>query len=55
LRMPESLRRRYSVLKKRSGTHEQSIRELNFDEKGIHLSEPLTQLRGIMTMGFSVN
>lgn len=44
-----------SILKKRSGAHEQSIRELNFDEKGIHLSEPLTQLRGIMTTGFSMN
>lgn len=44
-----------SVLKKRSGAHEQSIRELNFDEKGIHLSEPLTQLRGIMTTDFSMN
>jgi circadian clock protein KaiC len=44
-----------SVLKKRSGVHEQSIRELHFDEKGIHLSEPLTQLRGIMTTGFSMN
>jgi len=38
-----------SVVKKRSGAHEQSIRELRFDEEGIHLSEPLTQLRGIMT------
>ncbi len=38
-----------SVVKKRSGAHEQSIRELRFDEEGIHLSEPLTQFRGIMT------
>jgi circadian clock protein KaiC len=38
-----------SVVKKRSGAHEQSIRELQFDEKGIHLSEPLTQFRGILT------
>jgi circadian clock protein KaiC len=38
-----------SVLKKRSGAHEQSIRELSFDEKGIHLSEPLTQFRGLLT------
>jgi circadian clock protein KaiC len=37
-----------SVVKKRSGAHEQSIRELRFDEEGIHLSEPLTQFRGIM-------
>ena len=32
-----------SVVKKRSGAHEESIRELRFDEKGIHLSEPLAQ------------
>jgi circadian clock protein KaiC len=38
-----------SVIKKRSGPHEESIRELKFDEKGIHLSEPLSQFRGILT------
>ncbi len=38
-----------SVMKKRSGAHEESIRELRFDQEGIHLSEPLTQLRGILT------
>ena len=38
-----------SVMKKRSGKHEQSIREMNFDERGIHLSEPLAQFRGILT------
>jgi circadian clock protein KaiC len=38
-----------SVVKKRSGAHEESIRELRFDRNGIHLSEPLTQFRGILT------
>jgi circadian clock protein KaiC len=38
-----------SVVKKRSGAHEESIRELRFDQHGIHLSEPLTQFRGILT------
>jgi hypothetical protein len=38
-----------SVLKKRSGAHEESIRELRFDQHGIHLSEPLVQFRGILT------
>ena len=38
-----------SVMKKRSGSHEESIRELRFDGTGIHLSEPLTQFRGILT------
>jgi circadian clock protein KaiC len=38
-----------SVVKKRSGAHEESIRELRFDKNGIHLSEPLTKFRGILT------
>lgn len=38
-----------SVVKKRSGAHEESIRELHFDSKGIHLSEPLSEFRGILT------
>jgi circadian clock protein KaiC len=38
-----------SVLKKRSGAHEQSIRELQFSDRGIQLSEPLTRFRGIMS------
>jgi circadian clock protein KaiC len=38
-----------SVVKKRSGAHEESIRELKFDSRGIHLSEPLIQFRGILT------
>jgi circadian clock protein KaiC len=38
-----------SVVKKRSGAHEESIREIRFDEKGIHLSEPLSKFRGILS------
>jgi circadian clock protein KaiC len=38
-----------SVLKKRTGAHEESIRELSFDGHGIHLSAPLLQLRGVLT------
>jgi circadian clock protein KaiC len=38
-----------SVVKKRSGIHEETIRELRFDSQGIHLSEPLAQFRGILT------
>ena len=38
-----------SVMKKRTGGHEGSIRELWFDNQGIHLSEPLLGLRGVLT------
>lgn len=38
-----------SVVKKRSGAHEESIREMYFDERGIHLGAPLTHLRGVLT------
>ena len=38
-----------SVMKKRSGRHEESIRQLWFDEHGVHLGEPLTQLRGVLS------
>ncbi|MDP9066236.1 MAG: circadian clock protein KaiC, partial [Pseudomonadota bacterium] len=38
-----------SVLKKRTGPHECSIRELRFSESGIQLSEPLMTLRGVLT------
>ncbi len=38
-----------SVMKKRSGPHEQTIRELFFDQDGVHLSEPLVNFHGILT------
>lgn len=38
-----------SVLKKRSGQHEESIRQIWFDANGVHLSEPLLHLRGVLT------
>jgi circadian clock protein KaiC len=38
-----------SVLKKRTGAHEESIREMWFDGRGIHLTEPLLRLRGVFT------
>jgi circadian clock protein KaiC len=37
-----------SVVKKRSGAHEESIRELRFSSRGIELSDPLTQFRGVL-------
>jgi circadian clock protein KaiC len=38
-----------SVVKKRSGAHEGTIRELFFDKDGIHLGQPLKGFRGILT------
>jgi circadian clock protein KaiC len=46
-----TVRKAISVLKKRTGGHEGSIRELWFDQQGIHLSEPLLRLRGVLTGG----
>ena len=43
------VRKAISVLKKRSGHHETTIRELTMDSRGIHLSEPLAGLRGTLT------
>jgi circadian clock protein KaiC len=37
-----------SVIKKRSGNHERSIRELVIDKSGIRLSQPLTGMQGIL-------
>jgi len=52
LRMYEHLgkvKKAISVLKKRSGAHEEAIRQIWFDAEGIHLSEPLIHLRGVLT------
>jgi circadian clock protein KaiC len=43
------IKKAISVLKKRTGAHEESIREMWFDGDGIHLSEPLLALRGVLT------
>jgi circadian clock protein KaiC len=37
------------VLKKRSGAQEESVRQIGFVADGVHLSEPLPQLRGVLT------
>jgi circadian clock protein KaiC len=43
------IKKAISVMKKRTGGHEESIREMWFNGEGIHLSEPLLRLRGIFT------
>jgi circadian clock protein KaiC len=52
LRMYEhdgKVKKAISVIKKRSGAHEESIRQMWFDKAGVHLSEPLMHLRGVLT------
>lgn len=44
-----SLRRAISVLKKRSGAHELTIRELRIGPGGLQIGEPLTGFRGVLS------
>jgi circadian clock protein KaiC len=43
------VRRAVSVVKKRNGRHERTIREVDMDERGILIGEPLTDFHGILT------
>lgn len=43
------VRRAISVVKKRSGKHEKTIRELEVDGDGIHIGEPLSEFQGVLT------
>jgi circadian clock protein KaiC len=43
------LRRAISVVKKRTGGHEDTIRELRIESSGIRVGEPLREFRGVMT------
>jgi len=42
------VRRAISVIKKRTGTHEDTIREYRIDRRGITLGEPLTNFHGVL-------
>ncbi|HEY2907088.1 MAG TPA: ATPase domain-containing protein [Vicinamibacterales bacterium] len=44
-----AVRQAISVLKKRSGPHEKTIRELRMDSSGISFGEPLQDLHGVLT------
>jgi circadian clock protein KaiC len=44
-----SVRRAISVLKKRSGAHEGTIRELRFGPQGIQIGEPLAEFKGLLS------
>lgn len=43
------MRKAISVVKKRSGAHEDTIRDVRFGRDGIHLGDPLTNMRGVLT------
>jgi len=42
------VRRALSVIKKRTGPHEDTIREFRIGERGIRLGEPLTGFQGVL-------
>ena len=44
-----SVKKAVSIIKKRSGPHENTIRELIMSEKGIVIGEPLVDFEGVMT------
>jgi len=44
-----TIRRAVSVIKRRSGPHEHTIREMTLGPHGIGVGEPLTQFRGVLT------
>jgi circadian clock protein KaiC len=43
------VRQAISVMKKRSGAHERTIRELRLDSQGIRVGEPLKDFHGVLT------
>jgi circadian clock protein KaiC len=42
------VRRAVSVIKKRTGAHEDTIREFRIDQRGITLGDPLTNFQGVL-------
>lgn len=43
------VRKAISVIKNRGGAHEDTIRELRIDNRGVRVGEPLSRFRGILT------
>jgi circadian clock protein KaiC len=43
-----SVRRAMSVIKKRTGTHEDTIREYRIDSRGLTIGAPLTEFQGVL-------
>jgi circadian clock protein KaiC len=44
-----ALKQALSVVKKRTGNHERTIREMKVCKGGIHLGNPLSDLQGVLT------
>jgi circadian clock protein KaiC len=44
-----AVRQAISVLKRRSGPHEKTIRELRLESSGITVGDPLTEFQGVLT------
>lgn len=44
-----TVRKAISIIKKRSGAHENSVRELTMDTGGLHLGKPLDDFQGVLT------
>ena len=44
-----TVRRAISVVKRRAGDHEKSIRELTISDSGLHVGDPLTRFQGVLT------
>lgn len=44
-----AIRRAVSVVKKRTGAHERTIRELHISAEGVTVGQPLTEFRGVLT------
>lgn len=43
------IRKAISIVKNRSGHHEDAIRELRIDAHGVRVGEPLSEFRGVLT------
>ena len=43
------IRRALSVIKKRTGGHEASIREFRIDAQGVRVGDPLADFQGVLT------
>ena len=43
------IRKAISIVKNRSGHHEDTIRELRIDAMGVRVGEPLSEFRGVLT------